>query len=135
IPAEYKQNVSGYVDLVINEMIPRVAGEELAEFIDVSCDRDFFSVKDTERILMAGIKYGMRPKIHANEFAVSGGVQVGVKYNSLSVEHLEQIGIEEIEALKDSETMPTVLPGVSFFLGVKGAPVRQMIDAGLPVAM
>ena len=135
VPAEYKQNVSGYVDLVINEMITRVAGEELAEFIDVSCDTDFFSVKDTERILMAGIKYGMRPKIHANEFAISGGVQVGVKYNSLSVDHLEQIGIEEIEALKGSETMPTVLPGVSFFLGVKGAPVRQMIDAGLPVAM
>jgi imidazolonepropionase len=135
VPEEYKQNVSGYVDLVINEMIPRVAGEELAEFIDVSCDTDFFSVKDTERILIAGIKHGMRPKIHANEFAISGGVQVGVKYNSLSVDHLEQIGIEEIEALKDSETMPTVLPGVSFFLGVKGAPVRQMIDAGLPVAM
>jgi imidazolonepropionase len=135
VPAEYKQNVSGYVDLVINEMIPRVAGEELAEFIDVSCDRDFFSVKDTERILIAGIKHGMRPKIHANEFAISGGVQVGVKYNSLSVDHLEQIGIEEIEALLNTETMPTVLPGVSFFLGVKGAPVRQMIDAGLPVAM
>ena len=135
VPDEYKQNVSGFVDLVVNEMIPRVAGDELADFIDVSCDSGFFSVADTEKILDAGLKYGLRPKLHANEFGLSGGVQVGVKYNSLSVDHLEQVGIEEIELLKNSETMPTVLPGISFFLGVKGAPVREMINAGLPVAM
>jgi imidazolonepropionase len=135
IPLEYKQNTTRYVDLVINEMIPLVAAEELAEFIDVSCDTGFFSVEETERILIAGINHGMRPKIHANEFALSGGVQVGVKYNSLSVDHLVEMGTDEIESLKNTETMPTVLPGVSFFLGVKGAPVRQMIDSGLPVAM
>jgi imidazolonepropionase len=135
IPLEYKHNIPKYVDLVINEMIPQVAAEELAEFIDVSCDTGFFSVEDTERILMAGISHGMRPKIHANEFGLSGGVQVGVKFNSLSVDNLLKMGADEIESLKNTETMPTVLPGVSFFLGVKGAPVRQMIDAGLPVAM
>jgi len=135
VPEEYKGNRSAYVDVVINEMIPRVAGEELADFIDVFCDRGFFTVEDTDRILNAGMKYGLRPKIHANELGITGGVQVGVKYNALSVDHLEHIGDEEIAALKDSETMPTVLPGASFFLGLPYSPVRKMIDAGLPVAM
>jgi imidazolonepropionase len=135
VPEEYKGNRSAYVDVVINEMIPRVAGEELADYIDVFCDRGFFTVEDTDRILNAGMKYGLRPKIHANELGITGGVQVGVKYNALSVDHLEHLGDEEIAALKDSETMPTVLPGASFFLGLPYAPVRKMIDAGLPVAM
>jgi imidazolonepropionase len=135
IPLEYKSDPAEYVDLVINEMIPMVAGEELADYIDVFCDRGFFTVEDTDRILNAGMKYGLRPKIHANELGITGGVQVGVKYNALSVDHLEHIGDEEIEALKDTETMPTVLPGASFFLGLPYAPVRRMIDAGLPVAM
>ncbi len=135
IPAEFKNNKSKYVDLVINEMIPLVASEDLADFIDVFCDRGFFSEEDTERILMAGIKYGLRPKIHANELGKTGGVQVGVKYNALSVDHLEHVGKEEIEALKNSETMPTVLPGAAFFLNMKLSPVREMIDAGLPVAL
>jgi len=135
IPLEFKNDPSKYVDIVINEMIPQVASEELADYIDVFCDRGFFSVEDTERILMAGMKYGLRPKIHANELGFTGGVQVGVKYNALSVDHLEYIGDEEIEALKETETMPTVLPGAAFFLGMKLSPVREMIDAGLPVAL
>ena len=135
IPQEYKSKPSDYVDVVINEMIPQVAAEDLADYIDVFCDQGFFSVEDTERILMAGIKYGLRPKIHANELGLTGGVQAGVKYNALSVDHLEFIEKEEITALKDSETMPTVLPGAAFFLGMKLSPVREMIDAGLPVAL
>lgn len=135
IPLEYKSNPAEYVDLLINEMIPMIASEELADYIDVFCDRGFFSVEDTDRILNAGMKYGLRPKIHANELGLTGGVQVGIKYNALSVDHLVYLGDEEIAAMKDSETMPTVLPGASFFLGLPYAPVRKMIDAGLPVAM
>jgi imidazolonepropionase len=135
IPAEYRGKQQEYVDIVINEMIPQVAAEELADYIDVFCDRGFFTVEDTERILMAGMKYGLRPKIHANELDYSGGIQVGVKYNALSVDHLEFTGDDEIEALKKSETMPTILPGAAFFLGMTYAPARKMIDAGLPIAM
>ena len=135
IPMEYRGHQEDYVDLVINEMIPLVAAEDLADFIDVFCDQGFFTVEDTERILMAGIKYGMRPKIHANEMAISGGVQVGVKYGAISVDHLEQMGDAEIECLKDTETMPTVLPGCAFFLNLPLSPARKMIDSGLPVAM
>jgi imidazolonepropionase len=135
VPAEYKGNQNGYVDLIINEMIPMVASEELADYIDVFCDKGFFTLEETERMLMAGIKYGLRPKIHANELANSGGIQVGVKYNALSVDHLEYTGDEEIKCLLDSETMPTLLPGAAFFLGMPYAPVRKMISAGLPVAM
>jgi imidazolonepropionase len=130
IPEEYKNNRTGYVDLIINEMIPVIASEELAEFIDVFCDKGFFTEEDTERILMAGIKYGLRGKIHANELAFSGGIQVGVKYNALSVDHLEFTGEEEIEKLKGSETMPTLLPGAAFFLGLPYPPARKMIDSG-----
>ena len=135
IPMAYKTDPSAYVDLVINEMIPVIAAEELVDYIDVFCDRGFFSVEDTDRILNAAMKFGLRPKIHANEMGITGGVQVGVKYNALSVDHLEHIGDEEIEVLKNSDTMPTVLPGASFFLGLPYSPVRKMIDAGLPVAM
>mgnify|MGYP000848871095 CR=1 FL=1 len=135
IPTEFKKNQTDYVDLIINEMIPMVASEELADYIDVFCDRGFFTVDDTDRILNAGMKYGLRPKIHANELANSGGIQVGVKYNALSVDHLEYTGDEEIEALKGTETMPTILPGAAFFLNMPLAPARKMIDAGLPVAM
>ncbi len=135
VPAEYKGRQCEYVDHIINEMIPLVAAEELADFIDVFCDKGFFTVEETERILMAGIKHGMRPKIHANELDYSGGIQVGVKYNALSVDHLEYTGEEEIKWLLGSETMPTLLPGASFFLGLIYAPARRMIDAGLPVAL
>ncbi len=135
VPAEYRGKQGEYVDMIINEMIPQVAAEELADYIDVFCDRGFFTVEETERILMAGIKYGMRPKIHANELDYSGGIQVGVKYNALSVDHLEYTGDEEIEALLGTETMPTILPGAAFFLGMEYAPARKMMDAGLPVAL
>jgi len=135
VPEKYKQNREEYVDLIINEMIPAVASEELADFIDVFCDRGFFTVDDTERILMTGLKYGLTPKIHANELDYSGGVQVGVKYNALSVDHLERTGDEEIDVLIGSETMPTLLPGSAFFLGLPDPPARKMINAGLPVAM
>ena len=135
IPMEYRGHQEDYVDLVINEMIPLVAKEGLADFIDVFCDQGFFTVEDTARILEAGIKYGMKPKIHANEMAVSGGVQVGVKYGAISVDHLEQMGDAEIECLKGTETMPTVLPGCAFFLNLPLSPARKMTDAGLSVAM
>lgn len=135
VPAEFRNRRSDYVDLVINEMIPVVASYGLADFIDVFCDEGFYSAEDTERILMAGIKYGLPAKIHANELGFSGGVQVAVKYNALSADHLERSGDEEIEALKDSGTMPTLLPGSAFFLGLPDAPARKMIDAGLPVAL
>ncbi len=135
VPAEYKGRQTEYVDLIINEMIPTIAGEELADYIDVFCDKGFFTVEDTDRILNAGMKYGMRAKIHANELDYSGGVQVGVKYNAISVDHLEYIGEEEISALLGSETMPTVLPGAAFFLNMPYSPVRKMIEAGLPVAL
>ena len=135
VPAEYKERQSEYVDLIINEMIPMVAAEDLADYVDVFCDKGFFTVEETERILMAGIKYGLRAKIHANELAYSGGIQAGVKYGALSVDHLEFTGNEEIAALLSSETMPTILPGAAFFLEMEYPPVRKMIEAGLPVAL
>lgn len=135
VPAEYKTDQTAYVDMVINEMIPQVAAEDLADYIDVFCDKGFFTVEETDRILMAAMKHGLVGKIHANELDYSGGVQVGVKYNALSVDHLEYVGKEEIEALKASETMPTILPGAAFFLNMIESPVRDMINAGLPVAL
>ena len=135
VPLEYKGKQSEYVDLIINEMIPALAYEDLADYIDVFCDKGFFTIEDTERILTAGMKYGLRPKIHANELDYSGGIQIGVKYNALSVDHLEFTGDDEIEALLNSETMPTVLPGAAFFLGMLYAPVRKMMNAGLPIAL
>jgi imidazolonepropionase len=135
IPIEYKGKQKEYVDLVINEMIPLVSSLELADYIDVFCDRGFFTVEDTDRILNAGMKYGLRAKIHANELDYSGGVQVGVKYNALSVDHLEYVSDAEIEVLKKSETMPTILPGTAFFLNLPYSPARKMIDSGLAIAM
>ena len=135
VPLEYKGRQTEYVDLIINEMIPMVAAEELADYIDVFCDKGFFTVEDTDRMLNAGMKYGLRAKIHANELDYSGGVQVGVKYNAISVDHLECMGEEEIACLLESETMPTVLPGAAFFLNMPYSPVRKMINAGLPVAL
>lgn len=135
VPMDYKGRQGEYVDLIINEMIPVVASEELADYIDVFCDKGFFTVEETERILMAGIKYGLRGKIHANELDFSGGIQTGVKYGALSVDHLEFTGNDEIAALLKSETMPTLLPGAAFFLGMVYPPARKMIEAGLPLAM
>jgi len=135
VPEEYNNNREAYVDLIINEMIPAVAYENLADYIDVFCDKGFFSPDDTARILMAGIKYGLRPKIHANELDFSGGVQTGVSYDAVSVDHLEHTGEEEIRLLKDSDTIPVLLPGVSFFLGLPDPPVQRMLEEGLPVAL
>jgi imidazolonepropionase len=135
IPEEFKNRRKTYVDLVINEMIPVVASEDLADFIDVFCDKGFFTIEDTERILMAGMKHGLTAKLHANELDYSGGIQTGVKYNALSVDHLEFTGDKEIDCLSGSDTMPTLLPGSAFFLGMPDPPVRKMINAGLAVAL
>lgn len=134
-PMEYRSRRDEYMNLLINEMLPQIVLEELADYVDVFCDRGFFTMEETERILIAGMKAGIKGKVHANELANSGGVQVGVKNHALSVDHLEYVDDEEIAALMGSETMPTVLPGAAFFLNLKLAPVRKMIDAGLPVAM
>ncbi len=135
IPLEYKSDPDRYVDKVINEMLPAVAAENLAEYVDVFCDRGFFTQDQTERILDAAAKYGLKPKIHANELGFTGGIQAGVKYNAVSVDHLEYVGEEEIDVLKESKTMPTLLPATSFFLNLPYAPARKMVDAGLPIAM
>lgn len=135
VARNYIGRQSEYVDLVIGEMLPAVAREGLADFVDVFCDRGFFTIEETERIIRAGAELGMKAKIHANELAVSGGVQLGVREGALSVDHLERMGDEEIEALKQGTTMPTMLPGAAFFLGMSYPPARKMIQAGLPVAL
>ena len=135
VARNYIGRQSEYVDLICREMIPAVAAEGLADFVDVFCDKGFFTVEETARMLECGAKYGMRPKIHANELAASGGIQVGVKYNALSVDHLEFTGDEEINVLLNSTTMPTILPGAAFFLGMTYPPARKMIDSGLGVAL
>ena len=131
----YKGRQSEYVDLVCNEMLPAVAAEGLADYVDVFCDAGFFTVDDTDKILSKAAEYGIPPKIHANELEVSGGVQVGVKHNALSVDHLEKTTDAEIEALRGSGTMPTMLPGCSFFLGIPYGNAKGYIEAGLPVAL
>ncbi|MFI5221125.1 MAG: imidazolonepropionase [Bacteroidia bacterium] len=135
IPPEYKQNRNGYIDLVITEMLPQIAAEKLADYCDVFCDKGFFTVEETDKILNAAAKFGLKAKIHGNELGQTGGVQVAVKNNALSVDHLEYAGEEEITCLKNSSTMPVALPNCSFFLGLPYAPVRKMIDAGLPVCL
>ena len=124
-----------YVDYVCRDMLPAVAQQGIAQFVDVFCDRGFFTVEQTAQIMKEAAKYGIRAKIHANELAVSGGVEVGVEHNALSVDHLESMGDEQIAALKGSKTMPTMLPGCAFFLGISYPPARKMIDGGLPVAL
>ena len=131
----YKGRQSEYVEHVCNEMIPAVAKEGLADYVDVFCDRGFFTVDETAKIIETGARYGLRAKIHANELAVSGGVEIGVAHKALSVDHLESMGDEQIEALHGSDTMPTMLPGCAFFLGIGYPPARKMIDAGLAVAL
>ncbi len=135
IPAEYKHRRQEYVNLVVEQMIPQVAELGLADYCDVFCDRGFFSMEETARILQAGWAHGLKPKIHANELDFSGGVQVGVANRAISVDHLECAGDAEIEALRGSQTLPTLLPGCAFFLGIPYAPARKMIDAGLPVVL
>jgi imidazolonepropionase len=134
-PIEYKENKQSYIKLIIEEMLPRVAAEGLADYMDAFCEEGFFSVSDTKQLLEAGWKYGLKPKIHANQLHYSGGVQVGVKHKAVSVDHLECVGDAEIEALKSGTTMPTLLPAAAFFLGIQYQPARKIIDAGLPVCL
>ncbi len=135
IPNEYKNNKEGYLELLIDRMIPLVAKAHLADYVDVFCEEGYFSVEDTKRILQAGKTYGLQPKIHVNQFTSIGGVQAGVKHHALSVDHLEEMGKEDIESLQNTKTMPVGLPGCSFFLGIPYTPARQLIDAGLPFAL
>jgi imidazolonepropionase len=135
VPEEFKNNKDGYIKLLINELMPAIQSEKLADYCDIFCERNYFSLEDSIKILEAGKKYGMTPKVHANQLSVSGGVQAGVKTGAISVDHLEFIGEEEISLLKNSRTMPTLLPGAQFFLGLPHPPARKMIDAGLPVAV
>jgi imidazolonepropionase len=134
-PAAYKEDHQGYLDLLIHQMIPEIAGEGLADFVDVFCDRGFFSAAETDLILQAGAKYNLPAKIHANELDYSGGIETGVKNKALSVDHLEFTGDEQIKVLLQAETMPSLLPSTAFFLGLQYAPARKMIDAGLPIAL
>lgn len=134
-PLEFRENHEGYLKLIIEEMLPVVAHEGLADYMDVFCEQGFYSVADTDRLLTAGTQYGLKPKIHANQLHRSGGVQVGVKHHAVSVDHLESMGEAEVEALKGSATMPVLLPGAAFFLGMHYQPARMLIDAGLPVCL
>ncbi|AXG74468.1 imidazolonepropionase [Flavobacterium arcticum] len=134
-PAEYKENHSGYIDLIVNEMLPKIAEEKLADYIDAFCETGYFSVEETERIMEAGKKYGLQAKIHVNQFTAINGIEACVKHNALSVDHLEIVTDEDIEVLKNSSTMPVALPTCSFFISIPYTPARRMIDAGLPLAL
>lgn len=135
IPKEYKEKPQEYMDLVINKILPRVAEEKLADYIDIFCEKGYFSVEDTHQLLSAAKKYGMKPKIHVNQFNAIGGIKAGVEHQALSVDHLEVLEKEDIEALKGSETMPVAVPSCSLFLSIPYTPARELIDAGLPMAL
>lgn len=134
-PKEYKENHRGYIDLLINEMLPAIAAENLADYIDVFCERNYFSLAEMEEILLAGKKYGLVPKVHVNQFSIMGGIAKAVELGALSVDHLEEIDDQDITALLDSDCMPTLLPGCSHFISIPFADARRMIAAGLPVAL
>lgn len=135
LPLAYKENKQGYLQMLIEEVLPQIAAENLAEYIDIFCEGGYFDATDTELILQAGQKYGLLPKTHVNQFTAIGGVQVSVKYNARSVDHLEVMRDEDIEALQGTHTMPVALPGCSYFLSIPYTPARQIIDAGLPLAL
>ena len=134
-PKAYKENRKAYMDSMLNEMLPEIAKNKLADFIDVFCETSYFTVAETEEIMEAGIKFGLKPKIHVNQFNSIGGIQVGVKYDALSVDHLEVMTSEDILALKNTATMPVALPSCSYFLTIPYTPAREMIAAGLPLAL
>ena len=134
-PTHYKENKSGYIEEIITQMIPEIAQNKLADYIDVFCESGYFSVEETEKIMNAGIESGLTPKIHVNQFNSIGGIQAGVKFKALSVDHLEIMNPEDIETLKDTETMPVALPSCSYFLSIPYTPAREMIKAGLPLAL
>ena len=135
LPKNYKNDKKGFVDMVINDMIPTVANQHLAEYIDVFCEKGYFDLNDTDRILKAAKTYGLIPKIHVNQFNAFGGVALAIKHDALSVDHLEEMNTEDISALKNSNTMPVALPSCSYFLSIPYTPGRDMIDAGLPLAL
>ncbi len=134
-PMEYKENHQGYIDLIINEMLPVIAKEELADYIDVFCETGFFSLEETEMICKAGMAYRLKPKIHANQLNLSGGTQVGVKLGAISVDHLETMDDAAIKTLADSNTIGTLLPTAAFFLRMPFQPARKLIDAGCAIAL
>ncbi|WP_029037518.1 imidazolonepropionase [Salinimicrobium xinjiangense] len=135
LPPEYKENKEAYIDLLINEMMPQVMEEGLAEYVDVFCEKGYFSVEDTDRILEAGKKLGLIPKIHVNQFNAIGGIKTAVQHGALSVDHLEVLQTDDLDVLEDSETMPVALPSCSLFLGIPYTPARKIIDTGLPLAL
>ena len=134
-PKEYKENHRGYIDLIINEMLPKIGEEGLADYIDAFCERNYFSVEEMAEILEAGAKYNLIPKVHVNQFSALGGIKKAVDMGALSVDHLEEITDEDIDALKGSKTMPTILPSCSHFLSIPFGNARKMIEAGLPIAL
>jgi imidazolonepropionase len=134
-PKEYKENHAGYIDLIINEMLPKITAEKLADYIDVFLETGYFSVEETERIMIAGKKHGLIPKIHVNQFSTIDGIAVCVKHNALTVDHLEVVTDEDIEVLKNAETMAVALPTCSYFISIPYTPARKLIDAGLPLAL
>ena len=135
LPETYKYNKSGYLQMLIDDILPAIQKENLADFIDIFCETGYFSVADTQQILDAGKKYGLVGKIHVNQFTTIGGIQAGIKNDVLSVDHLEEMRSEDIEALKNTKTMPVALPSCSYFLSIPYTPARKMIDAGLPLAL
>ena len=135
IPAKYKVNRKGYIDSILNEMLPEIVKNKLAHYIDVFCETGYFTIEETEQIVEAGIKFGLKPKIHVNQFNSIGGVQVGVKHKALSVDHLEVMTAVDIESLKNTETMPVALPSCSYFLSIPYTKAREIIAAGLPLAL
>ncbi|MXO07231.1 imidazolonepropionase [Flavobacterium sp. HBTb2-11-1] len=134
-PLHYKDDKAGYLDEIINEMLNEISKNKLADYVDVFCESGYFSVEETEKIMEAGLAFGLKPKIHVNQFNSIGGIQAGVKFNALSVDHLEIMNPEDIEALKGTETMPVALPSCSYFLSIPYTPAREMIKAGLPLAL
>ena len=134
-PTAYKENHSGYIDLIVNEMLPKIAEEKLADYIDAFLETGYFSIEETERIMEAGKKYGLEAKIHVNQFTAINGIEACVKHNALSVDHLEIVTDEDIEVLKNSRTMPVALPTCSFFISIPYTPARKMMEAGLPLAL
>lgn len=135
LPKQFKDNKQGYLDVIINDMMPKVAKENLAKYVDIFCEKGYFSLEDTEQILSAAKQYNLVPKIHVNQFNAFGGIELAVKHNALSVDHLEELNNEDIEALKGSNTMPVALPSCSYFLSIPYTPGRELIDAGLPLAL
>ena len=135
VPANYKENKEGYLKMLISEVLPIISKEKLATYIDIFCETGYFSVADTELLLEAGKKHGLTPKIHVNQFTAIGGVQAGIKFNALSVDHLEEMREEDIAALQNTTTMPVALPSCSYFLSIPYTPARTIIDAGLPLAL